>query len=244
MVSGVGQFLLLPHIEEALNNLAWTLCNFMHPKELPEWDGELYIHGESFETIHSIVSRTTNIHPDFHRMEYHLFDVVHTDKPQIERLAIFTKIKEYVRPPLRITPVEICNTLDEIIEVYRNYVSIGYEGIIVRHLYAPYTRKRSIYMMKFKPKKKDRYPVVGYKEEMSINGEPKGRLGAVICEKDGEQFSVGTGFTDIERELYWAQRDKLIGQICEVEYQCLTAKRKVPKFHIDCHFVANRNEGV
>ena len=41
-----------------------------------ELDGELYIHGMDFNDIHSIVSRTTNLHPAHHTMEYHVFDII------------------------------------------------------------------------------------------------------------------------------------------------------------------------
>lgn len=214
----------VPHIEKAITE------QIEEPIEL---DGELYIHGAPFEDIHSIVGRTVNISPDFEAMEYHIFDIVNSD-PQYIRLMDLKKIKETLRPPLRIVDHEICETLDEVMRAYDKFLELGYEGIIVRHFEAPYVRKRSTSMMKFKPKKQDIYRVIGYKEEISIEGVPKNRLGALNCIAldGGESFSVGSGLSDENRELMWRQKEELIGKMILVGYQHITTGHKVPRFPV------------
>ena len=116
---------------------------------------------------------------------------------------------------------------------YDQLVEDGYEGIIVRHLEAPYVKKRSIYVMKFKPKQSDEYKVVGTQEEISVDGVPKGALGALICESgDGHLFNVGTGFTRDQRQELWDIRGLLPGMIAKVEYQHITSGKKVPRFPV------------
>ena len=53
-----------------------------------------------------------------------------------------------------------------------------------------------------------------------------GKLGALIVEgKDGGKFiktNVGSGLTDSDRETYWKDKDKLIGQVVEVRADAIT----------------------
>ncbi len=216
----------VPHINEELNKL-----------NLPfdELDGELYCHRMSFEQIVSRTSRTVNLHPDYKSIQYHIFDCVN-EEPQINRtLAIKSLIG--LSPHLKIVPFYLCNNLSEVMKTYDKILSLNYEGIIARHLNAPYVRKRSIYLMKFKPKKSDEYKIVGYNEEISITGEPKNSLGSVLCTgSDGCIFKVGSGFTKQDREEYWKVKEELIGKICKVSYQHLTDK-KVPRFPVFCKII-------
>jgi len=210
----------MKHIEEALDALPFR-------KEL---DGELYSHGLSFEEIFSRTSREVNYHPEAQRIGYYIFDLCDETMPQLRRLTWLKDQMDYFRPPLWLVPTTVCTTLDEIMETLHLYTENGYEGIIVRHHSAPYLRRRSTWMMKFKPSREDEYLIVGYKEEISIDGVPKDRLGALICTSgDGEEFSVGSGFTEDDRIGWWPIRDSLIGKTCVVAYQHLTAGRKVPR---------------
>ena len=86
--------------------------------------------------------------------------------------------------------------------------------------------------MKFKPRKSDVYRIIDAKEELSITGQPKGTLGALVCRgDDGHVFSVGSGFTRGERELLWRCRDNLPGKFVKVYYQALTPAH-VPRFPV------------
>jgi len=93
-------------------------------------------------------------------------------------------------------------------------------------------------MMKLKPKKEDIYEIVGYKEEISIDGAPKDRLGALICRgSDGTEFKVGSGFNDSSRAELWDKRDLLVGNYVRIVYQHITSGRKVPRFPIFAEIV-------
>lgn len=218
----------VPHIEYELR----TMC-------LPdmELDGELYIHGESHQHIHSIVSRTENLHPDFEAMQLHVFDIVSGAKQNLrleEVKTIFSTYRADPGPIKRVRTKIISATESSVVEQMQAYYKEGYEGIILRHPTNLYVRRRSIGIMKFKPRKTDSYLIVGYEQEISIEGIPKQALGALWLQSDsGQRFKVGSGsfLTRENREELWTVRETLSGQIAEVAYQHLT-DRRVPRFPV------------
>jgi len=217
----------VPHINQQLEQL--HLYNI-------EFDGELYIHDDNFEHIHSIVSRRVNQHYASEKVNFHIFDLVTTDS-QIIRLRgakiLLNKEVNIHLENLVLVDWDYVTDLQSILEQMHVYKANGYEGIILRHPQAPYVRKRSPYMMKFKPKKNDIYRIIGYNEEISIQGIPKNRLGALLLQGDDRSiFKVGSGFNDEQRNTYWQNKDSLIGKWCEVQYQSITTKEKVPRFPI------------
>uniref|UniRef100_A0A6H1ZCM5 Putative DNA ligase domain protein n=1 Tax=viral metagenome TaxID=1070528 RepID=A0A6H1ZCM5_9ZZZZ len=229
-----GDFLLLSSEENPIFSVPHI--NRVMKEILPPWefDGELYCHGMEFEEILSITSRTVNLHHNHEAIGFYCFDIVN-DQSQHSRLALLISLQnEFRRSSYLITsPFYICNTLDEIMRAYDKILESGYEGIIVRHCQAPYEVKRSIWVMKFKPKKEDTYEIVGSIEEMSITGQPKNSLGALICNSgDGNTFNVGTGFSANQRTGYWRVREELIGRKVRVAYQHLTLGKKVPRFPV------------
>jgi len=210
----------VPHINEAVNELNTNL----------ELDGELYCHGMPFEEIHSRVGRTVNRHEDYESINFHVFDIV-TEEPQFKRTGILQKWS--LRPPLQIVMSFVCWSLEDVMRAYDRIIALDYEGIVVRYFDAPYVRKRSLFMMKFKPKKEDTYEIVGWKEEISKDGIPKDRLGALVCKgDDGTEFSVGTGLNDDLRNSLWNERTELIGLNCRVQYQHITSGAHVPRFPV------------
>jgi DNA ligase-1 len=216
----------VPHIIEELE--AWNLRDV-------ELDGELYHHGMPFEQIHSIVGRTVNLHPEHTLMELHIFDAVSPD-PQFKRLDAINDLRHLHHlddiSTIQIVPFDFARTIKDVMEIHQSYIADDYEGMIVRHPTSPYVRKRSTQIMKFKPKKTDVYHIIGWKEEISINGNPKGRLGALVCESDNEEFAVGTGMTDEVREALWEHRHILPGHLACVAYQHITTGKNVPRFPV------------
>lgn len=215
-----NEFIATPHINMMLNGLPESYRGM-------EFDGELYIHGKSREHVRSIVSRTRDLHPDFLDMQYHMFDLADESASQLKRLftlkGVFLNLTPQQRVVLRKVNVEIVHNLADMWKMYEGYLVQGYEGIIVRHPDAPYKRGRDWRMLKFKPSKSDTYLVIGYKEEISIDGVPKGRLGALICQdRYGNQFSVGSGLDHAKREKYWAEREELAGKWVKINYQRLS----------------------
>jgi ATP-dependent DNA ligase len=196
-----------------------------------ELDGELYSHGMPLDRengIHAIVSRRVELHPLFEDMRLFLFDLV-SSEPQVSRLV---KLQDL--PPidyLEKVPFTVADTFEDVMARLEWSMEEGFEGIIVRHLAAQYIRRRSTFMMKFKPRREDVYQIVGFTQLESIHGEKREELGALICRgNEGEEtFHVGTGFDLQTRQSLWSLRETLPGSFARVKYQHLTSLRGVPR---------------
>jgi ATP-dependent DNA ligase len=222
-------FQSVPHLIEPLHKLA----ALTGPIEL---DGELYVKGMSFEQVHSIVGRTVNLSTQHEAMELHLFDVVNENLPQWERTRILARVKSLCSSPeIQFVQTVLVETLEEVLKAYDRFVEDGYEGIIVRHVDATYVRRRSLHVLKFKPKKEDIYHIVGFTQMLDKNGFPKPILGSLECVSNlGEStFNVGSGMTDSFRHDWWPaeKAQELVGKMLRVKYQSMTEK-KIPRFPI------------
>ena len=269
-----GQPLWWDFISSELNSFNFAIphivgATYDQASPTMELDGELYSHElyleGGFDLIHSIVSRRTNLHPRFEEMEYHIYDHV-VESPQYKRYQDLDKLKGCIKPPLQIVPTYGAVSLEDVMQIYDHILSKGYEGIVVRHIDAPYVRRRSIYVMKFKPKKDDYYKIVGYKRlirkdeyfgknplknilpktlEESIYYEKFGMeslMGALVCiGNDIHVFGVA-GFEDSDKESFWRDREDLIGKTCHVEYQNITSGKGVPRFGIYKEIVESEPE--
>lgn len=224
LTSEENVFFSVPHINEQL------VEKKLHTIPL---DGELYNHQifleGGHELIHSICSRTVNIHPRHKEMEFWVVDVKYIDLSQSDRLVFIKQLANYLPTNVKLAPFWICETLDEIKHIYDKVIEQRYEGIIVRNMFGAYEEKRSTMVMKFKPKKKDIYRIVGFNEEISKDGIPKDRLGSLtLSSQTGDTFAVSAGLNDETRAKYWDIRGMLIGLDAVVHYQHLT-NRQIPK---------------
>lgn len=234
----------VPHI----NQLLEMIKRIIEDKglEMPELDGELYCHQLSFEKIHSIVSRgIDNLHPNMLKIEYHVFDVI-TAELQAQRLTWLQEVLKTIveGSAIKIVGFRMANNMDELMRIYNDYLDEGYEGIIVRHPFNKYVRKRSSFILKFKPKQSDLYEIIDMEQAISNDGTPLAMIGKFICKgDDGTEFSVGAGnLTHKQREFYWHNPDRAIGKMCLVQYQNLTEKSGKPRFGL-CIKVVN-NESI
>ena len=99
----------------------------------------------------------------------------------------------------------------------------GFEGIMVKPVNGVYECKRSTLWLKVKPFIEVSLTV---KDTEEGTGRNAGKLGALIVEgKDGGKFiktNVGSGLSDEDREVYWKDKGKLIGQVVEVRADAIT----------------------
>ena len=99
----------------------------------------------------------------------------------------------------------------------------GFEGIMVKPITGVYECKRSTLWLKVKPFIEVSLTV---KDTEEGTGRNVGKLGALIVEgKDSGKFiktNVGSGLSDNDRETYWKDKDKLIGQVVEVRADQIT----------------------
>lgn len=222
LYSSEGNIFDLPHITSVLEKLPFRF----------EFDGELYNHELSFETLCSMAKRTVTSHPKAYLVEYHIFDII-AEAPQLQRIESLKFLSDCFPKPIYRAPTVIARNLEQIMKAYEHFLDNQYEGIIVREHSAPYIRRRSTQIMKFKPKKSDTYKIIGFGEEVSIHGRPKGRLGYLtVIDPEGNSFKVGSGLTEQLRYELWENRGDLLGKKAHVAYQNLTSGKGIPRFPV------------
>jgi len=210
----------VPHIVRELSEVFTS--------NIVEFDGELYKHGMRHQDIRSIVSRTTERHPDYEQIEYHIFDVINDDS-QDKRLLLRESLLNGGWKHIVCVSSYVGRSTNEISERLAEFVSDGYEGIILRHPYAPYVRKRTASLLKIKLRQEMICQIHGFDEEISIHGEFKGSLGALSVAniKGGPLFGVGSGvvFTRAFRQGNWPAHH-LLSKIVRIRYQELSKEGK------------------
>ena len=157
--------------------------------------------------------------------------------------VVAAKLNRYFPIDVMVIPHTQVNNEDELHKAYDAYLQLGYEGIMIRDPEAPYKFGRSTpkerILIKMKPHA-DSEATILHVEELLINGNeqevnelgyarrsssmeglmPGGVMGALVVQDvtSGVQFSIGTGFTAAQRELFWKYRDRLIGKTVKYKY--------------------------
>ena len=112
---------------------------------------------------------------------------------------------------------------EKFMEYNRACIDKGYEGIMIKPQDGVYECKRSSLWLKVKPFIEVSLKVVAVEEG---TGRNQGKLGALIVEgtDDGKfiRTNVGSGLTDEDRETFWKDTEKLMGQIVEVRADAIT----------------------
>jgi len=117
-------------------------------------DGELYNHNISFSTLTSIIKTTNNIHVRMKEIVYWIFDINYYDDSgtQIEKRyeLLINAFRRYTEDrcypkTFGIVPVNIAMNHDDVVRQHNEYVSMGYEGIMVKNK-SDKNYKKSLYV--------------------------------------------------------------------------------------------------
>lgn len=115
-----------------------------------------------------------------------------------------------------------CRGRDHLLAELERINALGGEGVMLREPGSYYEARRSPTLLKVKTFLDGEARVI---EQLPGGGRHKGRLGALAVElPDGTKFSVGSGFTDAQRE-----DPPTIGSVITFRYQELT-DNGVPRF--------------
>ena len=181
-------------------------------------DGELWLGRKSFQRTVSIVRRQDK--SDLWReLAYVVFDAPAQND-------VFERRLEYLRDSLaqnqstfvRILEQERCRNLDHLREELDRVDALGGEGLMLRQPGSLYEAGRSATLLKIKRFHDAEARVIGH---LPGAGRHKGRLGALdVVLPDGTQFSVGTGFSDAQRE-----SPPPVGSVITFRYQELSDRR-------------------
>jgi DNA ligase 1 len=197
-------------------------------------DGEVM--GESFQKLMKQAHRKSDVNTT--GMVFNIFDIMPLDDfqrgywnaQQHKRFDILDRARTQLPEDgvLRVmTGIDVDLDTAEGHDIMNRYaedcVDLGYEGIMIKDLGAPYVCKRSDSWMKWKPTISVDLEIVGFEEG---TGRNLNRLGAIICEGEDNgrriRVNVGTGLSDADRDQYWTARDSLLGHLVEIQADAVT----------------------
>jgi DNA ligase-1 len=230
------QFDNFGHIEEQVRN-NWIKIARGHQNALINGfvlDGEVI--GNTFQELMRQARRKDNVQAD--DSVFNIFDIIplsdfregHWNAQLHKRINILEHIRHVVdtMPNVELLPhimvdLDTAAGKDQLERYAKDNVNAGFEGIMIKELEAPYICKRSTDWMKWKPTLTVDLEVVGVEEG---TGRNLGRLGALVCHgvDDGKEITVnvGSGFSDVDRDDYWTNRNLVIGRTCEVLCDVIT----------------------
>jgi DNA ligase-1 len=192
--------------------------------ELPKGialDGELWIgRGQFEETISTVLSQT----PDerWKRVHFMVFDAPQAKGTFEQRLEFLQTTlpagNQFVKPVAQ----ERCKGAKHLIAERDRVVGLGGEGLMLRKPESEYEAGRSPTLLKVKPQDDAEATVIAH---LPGKGKFTGKLGSMrVRTADGREFSIGTGFTDAQRE-----SPPAVGTLITDRYRGLTAKG-LPRF--------------
>ena len=185
-------------------------------------DGELWLDRKAFQRTVSIVRRQDKS-DHWREIKYVLFDSPGISGPFEERQKALSEMIRQNRPQYaKVLDQERCKGFESLKAELARVEALGGEGLMLRQPGSQYEAGRSTTLFKVKTFHDAEGRVV---EHLPGKGRHAGRLGAVVVElPDGLTFSVGTGFSDAQR-----QNPPAIGSLITYRYQELT-DRGVPRF--------------
>ena len=148
-------------------------------------DGELYVHGQSFESL-GVLRKTKlndNDKESLNKLEYHVYDLIST-QPFEERSLTLSKLISDLNK-IKFVPTWKAKSEEEIKEMHQKYISEGFEGTMVRNAKSKYLEKnRSYDLLKFKDFMDAEFEIVGYTFEKDTTGEDKNCVVWIVKIKD------------------------------------------------------------
>ena len=163
---------------------------------------------------------------------YTVFDIIpredfDSDNPKIpysERRKMLDIFSKFVSDDgtLRVLPV-LYQGDDQLVidKLLGQMVAEDKEGLML-NTDVPYKRTRHKGILKIKRFYTMDLKIIGYEEG---TGRLEGTLGALVLEYKGNTVKVGSGFTDEQRTEFWANRNDIIGSLCEVKYKEISSDK-------------------
>jgi DNA ligase-1 len=211
LLSRGGKEYSCPHITEELSRLM--------PKHLV-LDGEVYSHGEGFQTI---VSWAKKLRPETANLKFHVYDCY--DKGALDftwrfRKTVITEWFEANKPiTCELLLTETVYHEKGVYDKQEDYVKQGYEGAILRQPNGLYSLgNRSADLLKVKSFDDTEYKIVGFKE-----GVGKFEKCVIwICESGNDTFDVVPKGTLDEKKEWFINGDSYMGSLLKVKHFGLT----------------------
>lgn len=186
-------------------------------------DGELWMGRGSFERLSGAVRRDSPDDAEWRQVRYMIFELPGASGSFRERAEVVRQIVRQARVPW-LREIEQFSVVDRsaLQTHFSKVVKAGGEGLMLHHADAEYQTGRSDVLLKMKPWDDAEAEVVGYKPG---KGKYAGALGVLrLRMPDGNEFYLGSGFTDKQR-----LNPPAIGAVVTYRYREFTANR-LPRF--------------
>ena len=191
-------------------------------------DGECYHHGWTLQQLNSI-ARTQKTAVDYDVLQFYWYDIVDVNSTFDERLSLMRDIRdnlnltfeperEFSRGELRVqfVPQVEVSGWDNMMKLHNQYVSEGWEGLVIRDpdkVYRPNGRTND--MIKIKVYKDDCFKVVDIEEGLRGSED----MVFIMQMKDGRTFKAKPFGDRAQKEEYWNNfEDKYKGHIGECKF--------------------------
>ena len=204
-------------------------------------DGELYLPGYGINEINSFIKNTEI--PQHYKLQYWLYDICIENMSAIERQNLLAK-SFYFRTDVIKTKEDHLNNISRLVLLKNedisdinsaiaardNYISLGFEGLVIREKHSEYQfgGRRNNSMLKFKKKEDGLFTIVDIVPE----GAKRSNLGKFVLKNDinDELFECTYNAPHSAQEEILINKSKYIGQKCLVEYRERSGITQVP-FH-------------
>ena len=216
----------LSHITKQLNEQLLTCKDWV-------FDGEIiYLNPDGTEDFTKAISlaRSDNRTKDCDNLYFCIFDMIRKEN-FINKIPDVPFKNAYIRLKATLGIIEekrdwFTTTLPNVVilkqveesglaELQENRFKYGYEGIMIRNGDSPYEYKRSGNIRKIKEMQDTEVKLLDME---AGTGKFEGTLGAFIADYNGFPLKIGSGFSDEQREEYWNNKDKYLGQYVKVKY--------------------------
>lgn len=215
----------LNHIQNELNQIEW-LSDFVIDGEMVRNNIDNIPDNENFRLTTSMMNSKS---ADKSEIVYTVFDLIPTEEfiKGESSLGFKDRLSHYLDElradisSLGLKSITVAPTYytgtdhSKIEELLTEIDGQGYEGLMaLRDTH--YKCKRHNGILKCKVFETSDCKIIGYEEG---DGRLKGTLGSFIIEYKGNSVNVGSGYSDIQREEFWSNKDNYIGRILEVKYK-------------------------
>lgn len=201
------------------------------------FDGELLLNKDNIpskDLYRETVTVVNSKDQDKKNIVFNIFDTCEIKEfengycaaPCIERKKVIQELEEQMKPDWwKSVPILYYGKYDKDIvqQELNKQIALEHEGVMVNIANAPYEAKRTKNILKVKAMQDCDLKIIGFEEG---TGKNKGTLGAIIVDYKGFEVRVGSGFTDQDREYFWANQNELLGRVITVQYFEETTNKK------------------
>ena len=223
-------------------------------------DGELAVEDITSPSLcRDTTSMVNTINSHIQGLKWYVFDVHSSGLGYMERhlllSAFVNELPDSLRSVVEVVPYYLAENKEELLRLYDNFTSQGFEGIILRSLDGTYKYGRGTVnegsYLRMKPQSDKDAIVLDVSEALANNNEAKinelghtersshkenktgkGMIGSLLC-KDldtGSVITVGAGKMTHEERVYWYNhQDEIVGKM--IKYKSMdTGVKDAPRF--------------